>query len=235
MKAYNSLKMFIKRRLCDMKMKKHVNLKAGCLLAGFALFSVFSAESPVFAGEEDILYTFDESIEGWKVPDWAFEQRDYVAGKTLLSGETMKSGPGALEVVCDFPGNRWAAALVEIEKDMDLSGYSSISADIFIPKSAPKGFFKARFIMTVGIGWHFIEMREPVDLIPGKWVTLQADIEKEELLISDWKGRGEKRLFKHADKVKKIAVRIEYDASPPHTIGGRYNGPVFIDNVVISK
>lgn len=187
------------------------------------------------APEEDMRFTFDEGTEGWKVPDWAFEQRDYVAGKVGLSAETVKSGPGALEVICDFPGNRWAAALVEIERDMDLTQYNEISADIFIPRGAPKGFFKARFAMTVGIGWHFIEMREPVELMPGKWITLKTKIEKEELPLSSWRGRGERQLYKHINMVRKIAVRIEYDASPPHTIGGRYKGPIFIDNVILSK
>ncbi len=209
-------------------MHPRVFLRAGVIV--LAMFLQFSA----VAENREMAFTFDEDVEDWKVPDWAFEQKDYVAGTVGLTREVFKDGPGALEVICDFPGNRWAAALVEIEKDMDLSGYDTISADIFIPKGAPKGFFKARFIMTVGIGWHFIEMREPVDLIPGKWITLTAKIEKEEVPMSAWKGRWERQLFKHVNQVKKVAVRIEYDASPPHTIGGRYRGPVYIDNVVIS-
>jgi hypothetical protein len=197
--------------------------------------TVFLSQVLSFASEEDIRFTFDEKTEGWDVPDWAFEQKDYVAGEVKISRQEMNEGPGSLEAICDFPGNRWAAALVELERDMDLTEYQKISADIFIPRTAPKGFFKARFVLTAGVGWHFIELREPIDLIPGKWVTLSADIEKEEMVVSAWKGRGERQLYKHLSLIKKIAFRIEYDASPPHMTGGRYYGPVFIDNVMISK
>ena len=199
------------------------------------VFVVFSIQVLALATPEEIRFTFDEGIEGWKVPDWAFEKRDYVAGEVQLTEKKVKSGSGALEIKCDFPGNRWTAALVELEGNMDFSPYDEMSVDIFIPRGAPKGFFKARFVMTVGVGWHFIEMREPVELMPGKWITLKTKIEKEELMVSSWRGRGERRLFKHIDAVKKVAVRIEYDASPPHTIGGRYHGPIFMDNMVISS
>jgi hypothetical protein len=212
---------------------KNVGL-AGFLI-GIALFGIIATQNTGFAATEDIRFTFDSGTEGWKIPGWSDDYPDYVAGEVLFSTKTVRSGTGALEVVCDFPGNRWAAALVEIEQDMDLSQYDTISADIFIPKGAPKGFFKARFAITAGIGWYFIETRESVDLMPGRWVTLKTKIEKEETSVSAWAGRGDKRLFNHLDQVKKVSIRIEYDAAPPHTTGGRYNGPIFIDNVVISK
>ncbi|MFA6636751.1 MAG: hypothetical protein WCV56_06590 [Candidatus Omnitrophota bacterium] len=201
----------------------------------FALFGFLGTQKTVFAATEDIHFSFDAGMEGWNIPEWTDSYPDYVAVEVLSSTETVKSGTGALEVVCDFPGNRWAAALVELNEDMDLSLYDTISADVYIPKAAPKGFFKARFAITAGIGWHFIEMREAVDLIPGKWVTLKVKIEKEETTVSEWRGRGDKRLSKHLDQVKKVAIRIEYNAAPPHTIGGKFKGSVFIDNVVISK
>ena len=35
------------------------------------------------------------------------------------------------------------------------------------------------------------------------------------------------------DKIKKIAVRIEYNVAPPNVLGPKYKGPIYIDNVVI--
>ena len=199
------------------------------LILGFAGVDAFAAKT------NGILYDFEDSTEGWKIPDWAFYQSDHVAKEVAISDKKATNGKGSLEVICDFPGNRWSAALIEVEKDMDLSEYESISADVFIPRDAPKSFFKARFIMTVGIGWHFIQQREAVSLIPGKWTTIKAPLEKSELETSAWSGRGEKRLFNHINAVKKIAIRVEYDVAPPHTIGPRYNGPIYIDNVHLDK
>lgn len=199
------------------------------------LFLGFAGIKALAERDNGIKFDFEESTQDWKVPDWAYYQPDHVAKDVKVGRDKVLKGEGALEVECDFPGNKWSAALVEIEKDMNLSEYSRISAGVYIPGSAPKGFFKARFVITAGIGWHFIEMRESVSITPGRWVTIEAPIEKTEFETSAWKGRGEKRLFKHLDQVKKIAIRIEYDASPPHTIGPSYHGPVYIDNVVIER
>jgi len=218
-----------KRERVFMVLKFLVFFIVPALIVGFTGLKVFAAKT------NGMLYDFEESAEGWKVPDWAFYQTDHVAREVKVSGEKVLKGKGSLEIVCDFPGDRWSAALVEVEKDMDLSEYEIISADIYIPRDAPKGFFRARFIMTVGIGWHFIEQREPVSLVPGKWVTVKAPLEKSELGVSAWKGRGEKRLFRHINAVKKIAIRVEYDAAPPHVIGPRYHGPVYIDSVLVEK
>ncbi len=202
-----------------------------CLFLVFA----FPLDSAYASGQEDIIFTFEDSTEGWVVPDWAYELKDYVAEEVVLTRETVSSGSGALEVICDFPGTRWTAALVELEKDMDLTDYDLISAQVYIPRGAPRGFMKARFILTVGVGWHFVEMRRPVDLIPGRWTTISVEIEKEDTMISPWRGHGEGSLRNNLDAVKKIAVRIEYDAAPPHVTGGRYRGSVFVDNVIISR
>ena len=188
-----------------------------------------------FGKSDTILFDFEDSAKGWDIPDWAYNHRDYKSQEAFISDKKALEGEKSLEVVCDFPGNVWAAVLIEREKDMDLSGYDTISASIYLPRKAPRGFYKARFILTVGVGWHFIEMRHPVDLIPGKWNTVKAKLEKTEEGESAWKGRGEKRLYKHIDKIKKIALRIEYDAAPPHRIGSRYRGPIYIDNIIIEK
>jgi hypothetical protein len=180
-----------------------------------------------------INYNFEEGNDGWVIPDWAYYQSDHKAEVVEVSIKEASSGKGSLALMCDFPGDVWAAALVEHAEDLNLSKYSTISADIYLPKGAPKGIIQARFILTVGIGWHFTEMRQAVLLVPGRWTKLEAKLESEEAEASDWKGRKEKRLFHHINNVRKIAIRIEYDASPPYKTGHRYKGPVYIDNVVI--
>lgn len=187
------------------------------------------------AANDDIKFDFEEAMGKWKIPDWAYYQDDHRAIEVLQSDKKSSKGAGSLEIICDFPGDRWAAALVELEQDMDLSGYNTISADVFLPKNAPSGFLQARLILTVGIGWHFIEQRKAFPLTPGKWTTISAKLDNEENETSDWKGRKEKRLFNHINAIKKIAVRIEYDAAPPHRTGPRYKGPVYVDNIVIKK
>ncbi len=135
--------------------------------------------------------------------------------------------------MCEFPGDAWAAALIEHREDMDWSGYESISVDIYLPKKAPKAPLQARIVLTIGIGWHFTEMRYAVPLKRGRWTKIKAKLESEEPEESDWKGRKEKQLFKHIKNIRKVAIRIEYDASPPYRVGHKYHGPIYIDNMVI--
>jgi hypothetical protein len=193
----------------------------------------FLTKSVPICAEGGVLFSFEGSVQGWSIPDWAYCQGDHKARSVEISSEKAKVGDDSLEVSCEFPGDVWAAALVEINKDMDLSEYDTISADIYLPRKAPKGLIVARFILTVGIGWHFTEMRYSVPLAPGKWTTVSAKLESEEVEKSEWKGRKQKRLFHHIHNVRKVAIRIEYDASPPYRIGRKYEGPIYIDNVVI--
>jgi len=208
-----------------------------------SLFSVFTAvfvlvtlcsSAGVAQESERIEYGFEDGAQGWRIPDWAFYQKDHVATDIGITTENASQGESSLEVMCDFPGKTWACALVEVEAQLDLSGYNTISADIYLPKKAPRDLIQARIILTVGDGWLFTEMRTPVLLERGKWTTVKVDIEKEDVEgISQWKGRKEKRLFLHIHNVKKVAIRIEYDAAPPTRVGPEYNGPIYIDNIVI--
>ena len=185
---------------------------------------------------EKIHFDFEGNPGGWGIPDWAFYQSDHVARSTEVSSEEFSTGENSLKVMCEFPGDVWRAVLVELGRDIDLSEYTTISAEVFLPKNAPRSLMQARLIITAGDGWHFIEMREAVPLKPGKWTKIEAKLEKEyvEGEPSDWKGRNpEKRLYNNIDKVKKIAVRVEYNAAPPTQTGKKYEGPIYIDNIVI--
>lgn len=193
---------------------------------------LFSGQCCGYALEE-YRYDFEDGDQGWKIPDWAFYQKDHKALTSEVSTDVASTGTHSYKVDCDFPGNVWTAALVEVEKDYDLYGYDSISVDVYIPRNAPRDLMQARIILTVGDGWLFAEQRTPAPLTPGKWTTVTAKLESSEVPDSAWKGRGEKRLFNYIHKIKKIAVRAEYDASPPTRLGPRYNGPFYIDNLRI--
>lgn len=187
----------------------------------------------LICAEKGIGFDFENSTNDWIIPDWAYYQVDYKAETVEVSTEYFSNGKTSLKIMCDFPGDAWTSAIVNWEGEIDLKGYESISVDVYLPKGAPKGFLNGRIILTIGDGWYFTEMRSAVPLGIGKWTTIKAKLDSEETEKSDWRGRGEKQLYKHITNIKKVAVRIEYDASPPDKIGPRYHGPVYIDNVII--
>jgi len=196
---------------------------------------VFSLCDCVFGAKEEIRFDFEEGTQGWKIPDWAYYQDDHRGKTSNISTERASSGEQSLEIMCDYPGKLWAAVLIEREKDMDLSGYESISVDVYLPRKAPKGLFLGRVILTVGDGWWFTEQRVAEPLESGKWTTITIPLDTPDLTDRQalWRGRKEKRLYNNLNKIKKIAVRIEYDAAPPYRIGPKYDGPIYVDNVVI--
>ena len=104
-----------------------------------------------------------------------------------------------------------------------MSPYRVISTDIYIPSDAPDGL-KARFVLTVGENWKFVEMSRSVPLVPGKWVTLTANIEPGSY---DWKRVVPDEAF--AQDVRKIAFRVESNKKP------QYTGSVYVDNVRCGK
>jgi len=204
---------------------------------------IFSPVSEVFAQKEKIVYDFEQSNEGWIIPDWTFDQRHeetYCAETVGISSKRAKTGEFSLELISDFPGIEWSCSLVEKAIERDLTGYETISVDIYVPKGAPT-FLQAQIILTVGEGWRFTEMRRAVPLKAGQWNTITARLESpienaaegEEPPLGDFRGRKQRRLYRHINNVKKVAVRIEYNSAPPNMIGPRYRKPIYIDNFVI--
>ena len=196
------------------------------ILVTFLLSRISSAVD----GNDRIHYSFESGKEGWWIPDWAYYQSDHKAESVEVTSKRASDGKNSLEVMCDFPGDTWSAALIEVKKDADLSGYKTISADVYIPKKAPRGVFTGRIILTTGIGWYFTEMREPVILRNGRWTTIKARLDTKEVEHSQWRGRKERSLWKNIHNVRKIAVRVECN---PSAGSGGYKGPIFIDNLVI--
>jgi len=175
-------------------------------------------------------FSFEAGKGGWMVPIWSKHKKDHVADFAKITAERAVGGEKSLEIMCRFPGDKWTAALVEYEGDMDLSGCEKISADVFLPEEAETNLIQARLILTTG-DWEFVESKKPVILEPGEWTRVSAPLDLEPVKES-WYWKFEKGGFSDKLKnVRKIAVRIEYDTGK--WTGPSYEGPLYIDNVIV--
>ncbi|MBF0252829.1 MAG: hypothetical protein HQL29_03340 [Candidatus Omnitrophica bacterium] len=201
-----------------------------------AIIMVTLAAHTAWCAETPIRFDFEKDTQGWMIPDWALYQNDVVGESVSISSEHFSSGKSSLALKCAFPGDSWAAAIVEYQEDLkiNLEGYKSISVDIYLPEDAPSGEMAAKIILTIDKTDQWIESRDVVRLNIGKWVTVKVPLdmsEKGEMWA--WKcNKGEECVIGNLSEIKKIAVRIEYDVSTAKS-GPPYNGAVYIDNVVI--
>lgn len=204
------------------------------ILAGI-LGILFLSALPALAVNE-IIYDFkDGTTQGWDIPDWSLELKDYVTKSVEVGSDEVTKGKNALKVTADFPGTVWRAACVEKAGDLNLTGYRSISADIYLPKEARTQLIQARIIITAG-PWYFIEMRSAVRLERGKWtkVTAKLDVdEKNEASYWRCKENAVDGLLENISHVRKIAIRIEYNAATEKNTGAPYKGPVYISGIEI--
>ncbi|RKY41430.1 MAG: hypothetical protein DRP85_06365 [Candidatus Makaraimicrobium thalassicum] len=168
------------------------------------------------------LYDFEENSEGWGIPGWAFDKADHVARSLKQTEDFASKGTGSIKLYTEFPGEKWTAALVEIQQYIDLKDYDTLQADIYLPPEAPERL-RGKLIFTAGEDWQFIEMTRGVRLKPGEWTTVRADISDSS---TDWKRIKMDKNFK--TDIRKIAVRIESNAIP-------YSGPVYIDNIRVGS
>lgn len=172
----------------------------------------------------DVLFGFEDDLQGWEIPDWVQQKEDYVGKNISLSKDYASQGEYSLKLDVNFPGGGiWTAALVEIMQYFDWSKYSAISVDIYIPTGATDRL-KGKIILTVGEDWSWIEMSRTIRLEPGKWTTIEANF----LAGSkDW------RQYNPTDQlradVRKIAIRVDSDKYPV------YSGPIYIDNIRLIK
>lgn len=178
-----------------------------------------AAEPAPGIAQDPILYSFEISSQGWGIPEWARLKPDHVATTVDVARNVAHSGAGSLRMMTDFSGQRWNAALVELQQGLDMSQYDSVSIDCYLPPEAPSGL-TAQLILTVGENWTFTEMKRGVPLVPGEWTTVTADIRPGS---ADWKGTVPDTGF--ARDVRKVAVRVVANGPP------RYAGPVYIDNM----
>ncbi|MBN1354361.1 MAG: hypothetical protein JW994_06810 [Candidatus Omnitrophica bacterium] len=173
--------------------------------------------------EEKVLFSFENRLEGWDIPEWALDKDDHVGRSVEVSSDVASEGKFSLKMDCDFPGGIWSAAVVEVEQFLDLSPYREIAVDVYIPKNAPLGL-RGKIILTVEDSWKFTEMTRSILLVPGEWITINANIEQGSY---DWKKIAPDEDF--ANDVRKVMVRVESNKSPV------YKGPIYIDNIRIGK
>lgn len=192
---------------------------------GWGMILVVSSQllgAPALPAAELVVYGFEDSTEGWVIPEWARTSPDYVAERLLVSRGYASEGHQALEVWADFPGGRWACAYVEREPEVtDWTPFRRLAADVYLPADAPVGL-RARLILTVGPDWQWTEMRRAVPLQPGVWTVLTGSLTPGS---PDWAAAPDDRF--RAD-VRKVGIRIEADTAPA------YRGSVFIDRVRVA-
>jgi hypothetical protein len=188
-----------------------------------AVILSFAAAGFSFAAAEEVLFGFEGGAEGWEIPDWAYEQPDYVQENMNISEEFASQGNSSLMVEAVFPGGRWAGAIVETMQYFDWSDYSALACDVYLPAGAPTGL-KAKMILTVGDNWQWVEMSRSFDLVPGEWVKVEADISPGSI---DWRRMEVTEAFRQ--DVRKIDIRVESNNKPA------YAGPFYIDNVRLIK
>lgn len=194
------------------------------LLNGIGLWGVacLASASAALAQVAEPLVIYDwegGDLKEWAIPDWAKESEDDVGRVLSTSEEVASRGTGSLQLLADFPGDRWTGAYTEVFMHVtDWNPFSGMSVDVFVPPNAPTGL-QGRFILTVGEKWEWTEMNRAIELVPGQWTTITATLMPGSL---DWK-------FFPSDAfrrdVRKVGVRVESDKKPV------YSGPVYFDNL----
>ena len=190
------------------------------LLIGLALLSLGATS---ISAAEIVIYSFEGTLEGWTIPDWAKSSADYVGLGCQPSQSQSHEGRYALELQTDFPGGHWTGAYVERELEVtDWTPFSRLSVDMYLPPAAPQGL-EGRMILSVGEQWTWTEMNQAVPLKPGEWTTLTVNLKPGSM---DWK-------FFPNDafraSVRKLGVRVESSGSPA------YRGSVYLDNIRMAE
>ena len=177
----------------------------------------------VSGGAEEVIFDFESDLQGWDIPDWAYEKADHVQKEVNVSDKFAKTGKKSMEIKAEFPGGKWAAAVVEVMQYFDWTQYKAIAYDIYIPADAPKGL-KTKLILTVGDDWKWVEMSRDFDVVPGEWTTVQADLTPGSI---DWRRVQVDDKFRQ--DVRKMDIRIVSNNKPAYT------GSIYIDNVRLIK
>lgn len=193
------------------------------ILVVFAVIGLLSAAVVARAEEATVLFDFETGLQGWEIPDWAYEKTDHVQKEVKISDVYSSEGVNSLEMDVDFPGGRWTGAIVEIMQFFDWTEYSKVACDIYLPEGAPQGL-KAVMVLTVGDSWKWVEMSRSYSLEPGEWVTMSGDLTPGSV---DWRRVQVDDTFRQ--DIRKIDIRVQSNNKPA------YAGPVYIDNIRVIK
>ena len=193
------------------------------VVLALAVLGLLFAGTAVHAEDSTVLFDFESGLQGWEIPDWAYEKPDHVQKELNASNQYASEGKQSLEIDVEFPGGRWTGAIVEIMQYFDWTDYSAIACDIYLPKDAPLGL-RGKMILTVGDSWRWVEMSRSFGLVPGKWVTMTADIRSGSI---DWRRVQVDEAFRQ--DVRKLDIRVESNNKPAYT------GPIYVDNIRVIK
>ena len=195
--------------------------------------------------EEVTMYDFEKGAEGWLVPPWSCEKDSYVCDVIMASYDAASTGNSSLKLVVDFPGGVWYGAIIEAHGPFNLTAYKGIACDILLPSNVVGGALRARYILSIGDDWEWIEGSRTINLKPGEWVTLSTN-----LLPGSYDWRRKERIERKMpdgniigyveqditipitdafrEDIRSIALRIEADRAV-------YDGPIYVDNVRLVK
>jgi len=178
---------------------------------------------PVAQASEIVIYSFENNVEGWHVPDWAQGSSDYVLKEISVSSDVAQDGTSSLKLWAEFPGDRWTGAYVERQVEVtNWTPFGRLLVSVYVPPGAPAGL-RGKIILTVGDSWTWTEMNRAVALTPGTWTTLTVNLKPGSM---DWKFFPDESFRKAVDK---IGVRIEAAQ------GVRYSGSVFLDHIRLAE
>ncbi|HNX91528.1 MAG TPA: hypothetical protein PKY78_06025 [Candidatus Omnitrophota bacterium] len=194
-------------------------MKKSLLLSVLAL----ALSANIAFAEESVIFGFENGLQGWDVPEWAYEKPDHVQKEIKVTKTVTKEGTQAMEIVAAFPGGSWSGAIIEVQQYFDWSDYTAIAYDVYIPAEAPAGL-KTKMILTVGDTWQWVEMSKDVELIPGQWVTVQASLVPGSI---DWRRVQVDDKFRR--DVRKMDIRVVSEGKPV------YSGSIYIDNIRLIK
>jgi hypothetical protein len=193
------------------------------VLVLLAVAGLIFSGAAAHAQQQEVLFSFENGLEGWEIPDWAYEKPDHVQQDIRSSNNFASDGSSSLEIDTEFPGGRWTGAIIEIMQYFDWSDYSTIACDIYLPADAPLGL-KAKMILTVGDSWKWVEQSKSASLKPGEWVTVSADLKPGSI---DWRRVQVDEAFR--SDIRKLDIRVDSNNKPAYT------GPVYIDNIRVIK
>lgn len=195
------------------------------LMLCMAVSISFAAPKKGGQGKSVMLFDYEVDLDGWRIPEWAFAKKDNAAAKVLLSKEQAFNGTQSLKIVTNFMPKMWSGAYCEVEREpgnfMDFTGYDTLMVDVYVPKEAPRKL-TGEIVLTVGEDWSWTEMRKGIELVPGQWTTVTANITPESL---DWKAKLTEALI---SDVRKLGVRVASNYM-------EYKGQVYVDGIRLGK
>jgi len=166
-----------------------------------------------------LLFDFTHDTEDWTMPDWP------EANKSPNGVRYACTAPDqTLNIPLSFGKLAKTEGFVNYGPASNWQRFRSVSADVYIPADAPKGFRASFFLM--GDGWKWNIPLDMTQLEPGKWNRIEAPL-NDENLEKYWKVPYS-QFFNGLKYVIGFGVRITKPDGVP-----KYQGVFKLDNVTV--